>query len=376
VNIPLSTVKALSDGDHAVYVRARDAAGNWGDPATTTLTVDKVRPTAAGASVAPSPTRGAASATVTVTGNDVGTGVAGGEYFVGADPGQGNGTPMTGVTGTGPWTVSQAIDTSSWSDGTYTLQVRVRDAAGNWSGLTTTTLRVTAPLFLSLMGNANPSGVAGQADNADIYPWNGSDYARLLDVTAAPFHLPAGANVDGYDRVDDSHFYLSFTATTKVPGLGRVQNVDVVYWNGSAWQMFFDGSAHGWRAGHGRDLDAINIHGGKLYFSTRGNASPARGKGDDADIYRFDGGRSYHRVWDASAHRLPARADVDGYVRVDQDHFYLSFAAGSTAVPRLGRVQDEDVVAYRAGTWSVYFDGTAHGLGGSAGDDVDAFDLP
>jgi hypothetical protein len=376
VNIPLSTVKALADGDHTVYVRARDAAGNWGDVASTTLTVDKVRPTATGASVAPSPTRGAASATVTVTGNDTGTGVTGGEYFVGADPGQGNGTPMTGVTGTGPWTVSQAIDTSAWSDGTYTLRVRVRDAAGNWSGLTTTTLRVTAPLFLSLLGNANPRGVAGPADNADIYPWNGSGYARLLDVTAAPFHLPAGANVDGYDRVDDNHFYLSFATTTKVPGLGRVQNVDVVYWNGRSWQLFFDGSAHGWRAGHGRDLDAINVWAGKLYFSTRGNASPARGKGDDADIYRFDGGRRYHRVWDASAHRLPAGADVDGYVRVDQDHFYLSFAAGSTVVPRLGRVQDEDVVAYHAGTWSVYFDGTAHGLGGSASNDVDAFDLP
>ena len=28
-------------------------------------------------------------------------------------------------------------------------------------------------------------------------------------------------------------------------------------------------------------------------------------------------------------------------------------------------------MAYHAGTWSVYFDGTAHGLGGSASNDVD-----
>ena len=34
------------------------------------------------------------------------------------------------------------------------------------------------------------------------------------------------------------------------------------------------------------------------------------------------------------------------------------------------------MVGYAAGTWSVLFDGTAHGLGGSAGLDIDAFDLP
>ena len=38
-------------------------------------------------------------------------------------------------------------------------------------------------------------------------------------------------------------------------------------------------------------------------------------------------------------------------------------------------VQDEDVVYYNAGTWSVYFNGTARGLtGGNL--DIDAFDLP
>jgi hypothetical protein len=38
-------------------------------------------------------------------------------------------------------------------------------------------------------------------------------------------------------------------------------------------------------------------------------------------------------------------------------------------------VQDEDVVYYNNGTWSVYFDGTGKGLTANA-QDVDAFDLP
>jgi hypothetical protein len=376
VNIPLTTIRALSNGSHTISVRARDAAGNWGSVAATTLTVDKTNPTASGASAAPSPTGGARLVTLSVSGTDSGTGVVGGEYFVGADPGQGNGTAMNGVTGTGPWTVSQAIDTSTWAEGTYTLRVRVEDGSGNWSALTTTTLQVTAPLDFSTLGNINPSGVGGAADDADIFRWSGSAFARLVDVTAAPFNLPTGANVDGYDRIDSSHFYLSFAATTNVPGLGNVQNVDVVYWNGSSWQLFFDGSAHGWAAGTGRDLDALSVVSGTLYFSTRGNASPAPGTGDDADIYRFDGGAGYTRVWDASTQGLPAGANVDGYVRLDDTHFYLSFAGTTTAVPGLGNVEDEDVVAYNAGTWSVYFNGTGHGLGVSANLDIDAFDLP
>jgi hypothetical protein len=38
-------------------------------------------------------------------------------------------------------------------------------------------------------------------------------------------------------------------------------------------------------------------------------------------------------------------------------------------------VQDEDVIYYNMGVWSVYFDGTAHGLT-SNNLDIDAFDVP
>jgi hypothetical protein len=44
-------------------------------------------------------------------------------------------------------------------------------------------------------------------------------------------------------------------------------------------------------------------------------------------------------------------------------------------VPQVGTAQDEDVVRLNAGTWSVSFDGTAHGLT-SDNLDVDAFDVP
>jgi hypothetical protein len=179
--------------------------------------------------------------------------------------------------------------------------------------------------------------------------------------------------VDGFDRIDATHFYLSFNGSVAVPGLGTVDDEDVVFYNAGAWSLFFDGSANGLS---GTDLDAINIAGGALYFSTDDTDLPpgVGGAGDDADIYVWNGGNSYTRVFDASTVGLASSADADGYVRIDANHFYVSFNADAT-LPVLGAVQDEDVVYYNNGIWSVYFDGTAKGLTAS-NLDLDAFDLP
>ncbi len=373
LDIPLSTVRQLSSGAHTLTVRAKDAAGNWGPTASTTLTVDKVPPTVSAATVSPSPTQGARTATLSVTGSDA-SGVVRAEYFVGStDPGQGNATAMTAGAG---GTFDADIDTSTLAEGSYTLRVRVRDGAGNWSSVVSTTLTVSAPLWYSTAGSSNPPGVGGSADDSDIYRWSGSGHSRSIDLSAAPYRVPTSANVDGYSRVDATHFYLSFADPVNLPGLSGVQDEDVVYWNNGSWSMFFDGSTRGLGSSGNGDVDAIDVAGGVLYFSTLGNQSPSGigGAADDADLYRWTG-TAMSRFWDASANGLPAAADTDGAVVLDATHVYLSFSPTTTTVPVLGTVQDEDVVAFNAGTWSVYFNGTAHGLT-STNLDVDAFDLP
>ncbi len=70
---------------------------------------------------------------------------------------------------------------------------------------------------------------------------------------------------------------------------------------------------------------------------------------------------------------MPAAPRSTGRSCVDATHFYLSFAA-NTSLPGLGPVEDEDIVAFADGTWSVWFNGTAHGLA-AAGQDIDAFSL-
>ena len=373
-DIPLSTVRQLTEGEHTIHVRARDAAGNWGTTAGASLVVDKTSPIIAGLSALPSPTNGAAEVALTGTATDA-SALDSAEWWLGADPGRGNGTAMTLTdVGGGSYEVTTAVPVAGLSDDSYTLRTRVRDAAGNWSAVSATTLQVTGPLAFSTLGNASPRGLDGSGNNAYGYDWSGSAYALTMDLTAAPYVVPATANVDGLSRVDATHFYVSFERNTRLPGLGRVQDEDVVSWNDGAWSLFFDGTAHGLKSPK-EDIDAVSVVDDTLYFSTRGNVTPprVRGRADNADIYRWDG-RRYQRVFDASTHGVPGAANVDGYDHVGEQHFYLSFEA-TTRVRGLGKVQDEDVVAWSGGKFSVYFDGTAHGMAGKS-HDVDGLDVP
>jgi hypothetical protein len=152
----------------------------------------------------------------------------------------------------------------------------------------------------------------------------------------------------------------------------------VAYYNNGTWSVYFDGTAHGLTA-PGEDIDGFSIVGTALYFSTLAAVNPpgVAGAADDADIYRWNG-TTYARVFDASApaNGIPGYANVDGVVWTDATHLYLSFSNTATTLPVIGTVQDEDIVRKNGGPWSVYFDGTAHGLGTADGLDVDAFDLP
>ncbi|WP_413785721.1 hypothetical protein [Intrasporangium zincisolvens] len=245
----------------------------------------------------------------------------------------------------------------------------------------------TPAFYFSTTGNTNPPGVTGTADDADVYAWNtpSNTFSRSIDVTAAPYGVPAAANLDGLSMVDATHFYASFSNDTTLPGLGAVQDEDVVYWNGSAWSVFFNGTAHGMTTAQ-LDVDSITVRGGVLYFGTAGAQRPpgVGGTTDMNDLYSWNG-TAYARVWDASVHGVLPLTHVDAATYVDATHVYLSFDGTNNLILTGGlsslTVQDEDVVYWQSasatslGTWSVWFDGTARGL--TATDhDIDAFSLP
>lgn len=373
LDIPLTTVRLMTDGNHTITVRGMDAAGNWGATTSTTLTVDKAGPTFTGLALSPNPT--IAATTVTLTGTAVdGSGVSRVEWFIGTDPGVGQATTAT-IGANGSFTAT--IPVGTFADGDYTVQVRGVDTLGNRSAATASVvLHVTPRLWFSTLGNTAPPGVTGTADDADIYgAWSANPlFRRSIDATAAPYRLPNAVNVDGFSRVDATRFYLSFSGSVALPGIGVVvQDEDVVYWNGSAWSLFFDGSTRGLSA---TDVDAISVVGGTLYFSTDSTTVPTgvSGAGDAADIYRWTG-TAMSRVIDASTVGIPSTANVDGFVWRSATDWLMSFSNDTDVTVGGVTAQDEDVVRRTGTTWSTYYDGTAAGLT-AANQDIDAFDIP
>jgi VCBS repeat-containing protein len=277
-----------------------------------------------------------------------------------------SGTVAAGVSTNSPYSVTVSV-----SDGIDTTAVSFQ-----WT--VTAVVVPTDTLYFSTTGNTNPPGVTGTADDADIYRWDGTAFSRVVDASA--IGVPANGtapNVDGLVLINPTDFYVSFTGNVTLTGLGTVQDEDIVRRNNGAWSVYFDGTGAGLREDN-QDIDAFDIVNGIIYFSTFGNLNPpgVTGTADDADIYRWNGGTSFTRVVDvtAIANPVPVGANVDALKFVSATEFYLSFTADVT-LPGLGAVQDEDVVKYTNGSWSVYFDGTAKGLT-SAGHDIDAVQLP
>jgi len=220
--------------------------------------------------------------------------------------------------------------------------------------------------------------VPGPNDDADVYLLDTGLFSRVLDGTVEG-GLPGNTDIDAL-AFEGGLFYMSFNRNggTNVPGVGVVQDEDVVTYNpeDDEWQLSFAGVdvCDGMDASNNHDIDAFDVVGGVRYFSTIGNAPIAGQAGpfDDADIYAVPG---CSRVFDASVEGLPGSADIDGLTVVDGDTFYMSFDQDGISVPVIGIVQDEDIVLYDAGVCELYFDGSAHGLDASNNHDLDAIDV-
>ena len=161
-DIPLAVVGALANGDHSIYVHAKDAAGNWGAMASTVLVIDKTGPSTSGVILTPTASNNTAVG-VSATANDVATGnsnIAGGELFINAAGANGTGIAMTASAASPSTTINGTIPASvvaGLSTGNRTVYVHARDAAGNWGGFAQATLLIdrTPPSFSSITLNPN-----------------------------------------------------------------------------------------------------------------------------------------------------------------------------------------------------------------------------
>jgi len=343
-------------------------------------------PIVTGVNATPNPTAGATSVILAATGNSV-TDIIAAEWFTGTVPGIANAVAMT-VGGPGPlWSLSAAIDISSWSTGNYTLTVRAQNETG-WSPVATTILQVTAApaptLYFSTVSNIEVPGLAGPFDDADIYSWNGLNYARVFDASDAG--LPGGANIDALSVVDADTFYMSFTA----PVMGY-DDSDIVLYDAGAWSLYFYGSNVGLTTNN-EDVDAFEIlPDGSVIVSTTGNGNvPVVGGFNDEDLLRFtptstgaNTAGSWELYFDGSDVALSTGSENVNGVSVSAGNIYLSTTGNfSAAVPnqQLSGLS-MDVFSCNGPTigpasncdsFSMYFNGIVNGILTT----LDAIDLP
>lgn len=124
---PPDTV-ASTEGAGVVYTSAPscDGAGNCAT-GQVTLSIDETAPTMGTASLTANPVALGGTVTVRAAASDGLSGVAGGEVFVGDDPGLGSGVPARLEDG------QLVADLTGLPVGVHTLQMRAVDVAGNWS---------------------------------------------------------------------------------------------------------------------------------------------------------------------------------------------------------------------------------------------------
>ena len=228
--MPVTHFALLSQGDHDIWVRGRDAAGNWGPATSGTVTVirgatDAEGPAITAIAVAPNPTDGATVVTLTANAADVGllSNVAGAEWFVGQDPGIGNGYPMAAVDGAFDETselMSADVDVSTWNNGNRTISVRAYDTAFNWGAVQTVVLQVTNNNALQVFADAFDAGTldawSAVVGNVTVTPVAAQMGAQ---AATAPAGMQMQANVSG---IDPAYVVLDLPAGES--------SVDVSFW--------------------------------------------------------------------------------------------------------------------------------------------------
>jgi len=171
--IPASTVQALAEGMHHVFVHSHDSLGLWGPTLDIPLPVDKTGPGVDGADVKPNPSNGVLTSlahpgylVVSATITDANSGtlqnpVTDAEGFLDVVGANGTGFQLAAVDGSMD-SISESVyglipisQIRSLSNGTHHVSVRGQDAAGNWGPIYTMSLVVdkVAPVLGAVVGS-------------------------------------------------------------------------------------------------------------------------------------------------------------------------------------------------------------------------------
>ncbi len=194
----------------------------------------------------------------------------------------------------------------------------------------------------------------------------------------------ANGTIQNDDLASSSpQFYFSLLSDQTVGGVA-IANEDIVSFDGTKFEVYFDGSdvELGSLTINAFDIIAPN----EILFSFTTAATIGGISADDSDILRFTAtalgsttAGSWSMYFDGSDVGLSTNdEDVDAIHLLDDGTLLVS-TLGAFSVPTLSG-QDEDILRFKptslgpttAGSWSMYFDGSNFGLADTNAEDVDA----
>ena len=201
-------------------------------------------------------------------------------------------------------------------------------------------------------------------------------------------------DVNAFTLLSDGTILLSFNTSTNVPGVGTVDDSDIVLFTPTSlgtntagtFSFFFDGSDVGLTL-NGEDIDAMSVStDGKLVISTIGSYSVSGVSGADEDLLIFTAtafGASTSGTWaqyfDGSDVGLNSSSseDVYGVSIAATGDLYLTTAGTFSVTGASGNGTDifkcvpGSLGTTTSCTFSMYWDGSANGFGSEIMDGVE-----
>jgi alkaline phosphatase/fibronectin type 3 domain-containing protein len=301
-----------------------------------------------------------------------------------------------------PLAATSFSDGSVIRGGRYFYRVTAEDQLGNESLPSVEVAAGTPGFYLSFETTVTlplAGGSTMSVPDEDIVRYDpiARTFTLFFDGSAAGL-ASSSQNVDAFDILPDGRILISLHEDSSVPGLGAVDESDVLLWKPGAgsrypgtWSWYFDGSDVG-LSGSDEDVDAMMLlPDGRLLLSTTSNASAGGLSWADEDVVAFafssapgeTTAGTFAMYLDGSDVGLSELSSEDiGALspRLDGTGFYL-VTEGAYSVPGLPAGTGVDVLLFTptslgaasAGSFSLILDGSAIGLPDTA--KIDGLDL-
>ncbi len=198
-----------------------------------------------------------------------------------------------------------------------------------------------------------------------------------LYMDGSDIGLSGSKRLDGFHVRDDGAVLFSLAAPASLPGLGTVDDSDVLEFvptsvgaaTAGTLSLYFDGSLHGLTTA-AEDVDAVGLdQNGNLLISVLGTASAGFGSAADEDVMVFDGS-TLALFLDGSEVGLGTSVEDVVGVSVDASGIVHLATVGNYAVPgATGSKTDAlqcipvDAAPITDCHWSTYWVGADHGFG-------------